>query len=265
MAGSAVVNTLVIENKSDIPIFVLAGTVVRGGKQDRQIGQDFVVDAKQTTPVDAFCVERGRWTMQREGQETGGRFTVVSSLANAKVRAAGQYAKNQSAVWDNVAQVNKAHAKHAASDTLLATLEAPDVEAQIGRKAGEILETLRGATLETELIGFAWAIDGQIQGVRHFAHTKVFGLVADKLTRAVAVDVGTLEAQGPAAAFENPTVADVERFVAEIAKAKEVRHDTHAANENVYQESDAAWGSKTELKAKPGKKARAIAWDYLAK
>lgn len=265
-AGGAVVNTLVIENKSDIPIFVLAGTVVRGGKQDRQIGQDFVVDAKQTTPVDAFCVERGRWTMEREGQTTGGRFVAVSSLANAKVRAAGQYAKDQSAVWDNVAQVNKAHSKSAASDTLLATLEAPDVEAALVKRSAELSAALDAAVSPGELVGFAWAIDGRIQGLRYFAHTRVFDLVEHKLARAVAADVLTAEADGPSPTdLEPPTIADLESFVAAVASAEEVRHDTPAANENVYKQSERAWGSKTELKGKAGKKARALAWDYLAK
>lgn len=267
--GGAVVNTLVIENKSEVPIFVLAGTVVRGGKQDRQIGQDFVVDAKQTTPVDAFCVERGRWTMEREGEATGGRFVAVSSLANAKVRAAGQYAKDQSAVWDNVAQVNKAHSKSAASDTLLATLEAPDVEAAIVRRSAELAAALRAAAPPSPaggLVGFAWAIDGRIEGLRYFAHTRVFDLVESKLARSVAADVVTAEAQGPGPAeLRPPTIADLEAFVAAVANAETVRHDTRAANENVYQQSEHAWGSKTELKGKAGKKARALAWDYLAK
>ena len=49
---AAVVNTLVVENKGDLPILVCAGTVVKGGNQDRQIGQDVVLKAKSTTPVE---------------------------------------------------------------------------------------------------------------------------------------------------------------------------------------------------------------------
>ncbi|MHC4932860.1 MAG: ARPP-1 family domain-containing protein [Planctomycetota bacterium] len=50
----ATVGRLVIENKGDLPILVVAGTLVKGGKQDRQIGQDFVVQARSETFVDAF-------------------------------------------------------------------------------------------------------------------------------------------------------------------------------------------------------------------
>ncbi|MCY3020342.1 MAG: hypothetical protein NTW87_15090, partial [Planctomycetota bacterium] len=64
--GGATVNTLVIENKGALPILVLAGTLLKGGQQDRQIAQDFIVAPSQTVPVDAFCVEHGRWTASRD-------------------------------------------------------------------------------------------------------------------------------------------------------------------------------------------------------
>ncbi|MFB3066404.1 MAG: ARPP-1 family domain-containing protein, partial [Planctomycetota bacterium] len=99
------VGTLVIENTGDVPVLVLAGTVVTGGKQDRQIGQDFVVQAGSTVPVDAFCVERGRWSAQRKGEATNGKFKVAGVVATAPVRGAGQHEKNQGKVWDSVEEI----------------------------------------------------------------------------------------------------------------------------------------------------------------
>ena len=73
---SATVNQLVIASTADLPILVTAGTILKGGKQDRQLGQDLLVAAGATVPVDAFCVERGRWNGVREGQSTDGVFEV---------------------------------------------------------------------------------------------------------------------------------------------------------------------------------------------
>lgn len=240
---------------------------MKGGKQDRQIAQDFVVDAKTTVPVDAFCVEQGRWDATREGEDTGGRFAAVHTLATSKVRAAGQYAKDQQAVWHNVAETNKAHAKEASSGTLLATLGDPEVQARLDALAGKIHGALSGASPKTELVGLAWAIDGRIQGVRHFAHTRVWELVGQKLSRTIAVDALTAEAgrEAMSPSPAPPTVAELEAFVAELASAAESRHETRAANDNVFKESERAWSSTTVLKASGGKKARAIAWDYLVK
>ena len=70
----ATVNALVIENEGDLPILVCAGTVVKGGNQDRQIGQDFVIAPKTSVPVEAFCIEAHRWTASRDGNQTFGLF-----------------------------------------------------------------------------------------------------------------------------------------------------------------------------------------------
>jgi hypothetical protein len=265
--GGAVVGTLVIENKSDTPIFVLAGTVVKGGKQDRQIGQDFVVDARRAIPVDAFCVEQGRWDANREGASTDGKFAAVPALATSKVRAAGQYLKNQQAVWDNVAETNKAHKKSAQSGTLLATLDDREVRERLDDLTARIGAHLGAGTQRDELVGLAWAIDGQIQGVRYFAHRSVFGLVADKLTRAAAVDAITAEAAGPAPedGAAPPSAAALASFVAEVERGAAETRETPGGNDNEYRESERAWGMKTVLKAEPGKKARPLAFDFVAK
>src|SRR4029079_8804388 len=84
--GGGEVNRLVIDNKGDKAIFVLAGTLVKGGKQDRQIAQDFIIPPGKTVPVDAFCVEHGRWTANREGKGTDGLFEAQKVLAVKEVR-----------------------------------------------------------------------------------------------------------------------------------------------------------------------------------
>src|SRR5262249_55934493 len=136
--NGAQVNQLVIENRGDVPILVLAGTVVKGGKQDRQIGQDFIIGKRQTVPVDAFCVEHGRWNASRQGVATGGAFQSLKTLAVGQVRQAGQYEHDQGRVWDNVKAANKVAGKESASDTLTALLEAPEVQAERGHVGGQV-------------------------------------------------------------------------------------------------------------------------------
>ncbi len=106
--GSATVGTLEVVNGSDKPILILAGTVVKGGNQDRQLGQDVVVSAGATVPVQAFCVEQGRWSSAREGVATDGEFVALEAVTNASIRKNAQYAKDQGAVWEEVAAVRDA-------------------------------------------------------------------------------------------------------------------------------------------------------------
>ena len=89
---------LVIENKGSVAILVCAGTIVKGGKQDRQIGQDFVVQAETTVNVESFCVEQGRWNAVREGKQTDGKFQVMNFVTPSSVREPAQYSKNQNKI-----------------------------------------------------------------------------------------------------------------------------------------------------------------------
>src|SRR4029077_12686100 len=58
----ASVNQLVLINRGKLPVILLAGELVSGGKQDRIIAKDRIVAPLATLPLDVFCVEHGRWS-----------------------------------------------------------------------------------------------------------------------------------------------------------------------------------------------------------
>lgn len=271
--GGGSVNTLVIENKGAVPVFVLAGTILRGGKQDRQVGQDYVIGPKEKSDVDAFCVEHGRWNDKREGETTGGEFRVADVLATAKVRSAGQYEKNQSKVWSKVAGTNKAHAKAPASETLLATVDDATVVKERDALAARIEQALAKVTPRASMVGFAYAVDGAVRGARWFAHHRLYAMHEKKLVRSVALEGVTATAEAKAAGKADkqaaaPPHSAVEDFIAGVEKAdvKEER-ETKAENVNEYKESSKAFGSSTKMKSsKPGAAGKkALSADVTAK
>ena len=99
-ADEARVDTLILENRSTWPILVCAGTVVKGGKQDRQIGRDFVVEAGNTRSIRAFCVEQRRW-----GGSTNNFVKTMPTMALRSVRVHG-YRNDQSEVWTQTELAN---------------------------------------------------------------------------------------------------------------------------------------------------------------
>lgn len=251
--GGGSVNTLVIENKGQTPIFVIAGTIVKGGNQDRQIGQDFIIESKQTTPVDAFCVEHGRWNGNRDGQGTAGKFGTSEVVATSKIRAAGQYKKSQGEVWSNVSESNAANGQRPSSDTFLASVD----NAAIARQRAEVASKIEGVlhtAKQDELVGIAYAIDGEIRGVRWFAHHNVFELVRKKLVHGIALEAitakATMEARGQKPSDKPaPAPPAVEAFVKSVEDQQVAeQRDTAAANVNEYKESGQGYGSKTMFK-----------------
>ena len=274
-SGGGSVSSLEIENKGKVPVFVLAGTIVKGGNQDRQIGQDFIIEPGKTSAVDAFCVEHGRWTANRNGQATDGNFGTSEVLASSKVRAAGQYKKDQGEVWSQVSSANADNHQAPASSTFLATVDDATLTRQRNELAQKIDGALSAVNPQDQLVGIAYAIDGDVKGVRWFAHHNVFQLTRKKLVVGIAFD--TIMARNEAIAQHRapstkpaPPATGVEAFVQNIeATAVKESRDTPAANVNEYKESPKAYGSKTMYKgasSKPGASpSRPVSTDVMSK
>lgn len=72
------VNQLEIENTSAEEVFVQAGDIVKGGKQDRVLTVTLLLPPKSgKVGIGAFCVEQGRWAAR--GKEDVQRFASASA------------------------------------------------------------------------------------------------------------------------------------------------------------------------------------------
>ena len=266
--GGATVGTLVIENTGHKAILVLAGTVVKGGNQDRQVGQDFVVGPKQVVPVDAFCVEHGRWNGAREGEATGGQFGTVGALASKRVRAAGQYKKDQGAVWDNVAKDNADNDAGTETGTLMATLDDPKVKAKRDALTKKIIAALDALPNHVRVAGLAYAVDGKVQGARWFVNHDMYVKFRPVLLASMAVEAVTAQnaakSQGKALIVKGVPQKAVGTFIADLRKEKVQKETaTKALNKNAYRENEEGFSSECVVEDK-GRKIQ-FSMDFLAK
>jgi hypothetical protein len=275
----AEVNRLVIANHGKLPILVLAGTIVKGGKQDRQIGADVIVEPDDEAKVAAFCVEPHRWTPSRDGKATGGTFEAQKTLAPSKVREQGQYAKDQSGVWSEVGKVNASSGKTTSTGTLLATLDDPAESARRETRAHALAAGLDRAPAPASIVGIAYGVGGDVRGARWFFHNKAWSLYRESLLATVSAErrIGAAAAPDAGANASACSQDAVVRFVSQLGAAPKTVQETPAANVNVVQEGDGAWGAAVELKAgksfaKPpaagaptSKSKGVVTRDYLAK
>ena len=261
--GGAEVGSVEIQNRGRLPIVVLGGTIIKGGQQDRQIGQDFIIGAYQRVPVDAFCVEPHRWEAVRGGVATGGSFSASGILATREVQVAGQFKGNQGEVWSEVAKVNAAAGKQPDSGTLMATVE----DQELVRKRKELVLQAKSVLFDRpdrdDVVGLAYAVDGQVRAVRWFAHRDLLRQFGDSLLETAAMEAVNAQAKatGPSAP---PSVAALAptRVAEFIAARKQIqrseRKATQGANENEYRFSDQGYSSKTRLKASPKAPAKPV-------
>lgn len=242
--GSATVNTLTIENKGLLPILVCGGTLVKGGKQDRQIAQDFVIAPGAAVPVDAFCVERGRWDETREGTATALSFSAAPPLALQDVRQNAIYASSQEGVWKAVDAVNLSAGEAPATGTLFAAIEEADQEGRAVRE--ELEEAVRGRLQALRAkgllpVGFAYAVDGKPVTVRTFATPRLFEGQFEPFLKAMAIEAdlglrtgGASEGQAPSAPAR---LEEVLQMVKAINQEVETISPTAAANRNGLRKS----------------------------
>jgi hypothetical protein len=77
------VSQLAIENIGGEPVFVQAGDIVKGGRQDRVLTVSFLVPPNSgRMSIGAYCVERGRWTAR--GIEDAKRFASAEKAVPSR-------------------------------------------------------------------------------------------------------------------------------------------------------------------------------------
>ena len=96
-----------------IDLYLQAGDVVSGGKQDRTIQVDTVIPAKSgRQSIASFCVEQGRWTAGATTDAIGQEAAALEfksagvNAAAPELKMAIQGLRNQSEVWRNVEKEN---------------------------------------------------------------------------------------------------------------------------------------------------------------
>jgi hypothetical protein len=236
------VNNLTLTNKSEQPLFLLAGEVIIGGKQDRIIGKNTIVPAKKTLTVPVFCVEHGRW------DNSSKEFTTANALAHGRLRGSATF-DTQSDVWKEVAAKNELRKTKSSTDTYrtVAKQQASGTVATWEKQVDTALAKLP-AEQKGKLVGFAVALNGKVATVDVFEDPTLFGKLRGKLVRSYiteAIDVKTDKAAKP------PSAKDVDDFIADAEKAQEeTSFDTDLAESHTKKGRKAA-KAKVMYKRRP--------------
>ncbi len=169
---SGSVNQLAVVNNSKKTVFIMAGEIMRGSKQDRVLQNDVLLPPMSgKVLVDVYCVEHGRWTYKSD------KFYSQNQAANISVRQAAKDKKSQSAVWDSVAKTNTSF-EAAPSGSLSESYNAPEMKRERKEYQRDIID-IPGSYPNAN--GVVVLINGRVLVADIFADRRIFKKMWSKL------------------------------------------------------------------------------------
>jgi hypothetical protein len=238
------VNELTIENRSDQRVFVQAGDIVKGGRQDRTLQVDLVLEPHSgQVAIGAFCVEQGRWSAR--GSESAEEFaSSKQNLSSRELKLAARKAKSQSDVWNGVAAMQRKLSRAIDRDvrselsdsSLPLAVENASVEARVA--AYEVALAPKAAA-HADAIGYAFAINGELNSAEVYGSHALFEKLWPKLLRTSAVEAVAEDGSSAAAV---PLSGEQVEVMLRQARAPSTRtQKTVAGMEHLSEESDAGY------------------------
>lgn len=232
------VNTLRVVNKSGQPVFILAGEILSGAKQNRILQADVVVPAgKDALAVPAFCVEHGRWSSQ------GAAFGSEGNNAPIAVRQKASQTKSQGEVWNEVAANNSNLKAETATGSLSAAYKAPAV-AKVREEYTDAFRDLPKKYLTAT--GVVVLIGDKVLVADLFASRRLFERLWGKLLESYIVEAARRSQDASAAKADS-----AREFIEMAAKAEILTAATAGAGQGIELKTAKITGHGLALDAAP--------------
>jgi hypothetical protein len=182
-AGS--VPTLQITNKGDKLVFLMAGELLIGAKQNRVINVSMIIGARSALPTPVTCVEQGRWgyrspVFRGSGSSSHSRLRAkMSKDLRTSYRSHGTPSSNQGEVWREVDHKLHMMGSVSGSSSLYQAYE---------DHIAKLDETIQGVQVLDGCCGTAFAFGGRVVGLDLFDHSTTLAKLLPKLIKAYAID-----------------------------------------------------------------------------
>ncbi|MFH1784134.1 MAG: DUF6569 family protein [bacterium] len=203
--GSGNVPKVKVKNKSSKKIFVMAGEIITGCKQDRILATDILIGPGEELVVPVYCVEQGRWNAKSD------KFTASDSNAPAKLRQGAYKKESQGWIWSEVAKEQEYCENPAATGTLQQVYRDEKVKEQSNAYISHF-EKIPEFSVSTN--GVVVAVGGRIICMDVFANNELFRRLYNKLLKSY-----VLGAIKPGIEDKKVTEKDVMNFIRELEKA----------------------------------------------
>ncbi len=188
------VNELAIENVSTSEeVFVQAGDIVKGGRQDRVLAVDLILPAKSgKIPIAAFCVEHSRWSQR--GVEQSNQFSMSEGMiATRQLKLATRQEVSQAKVWKEVQEaqdkLSAGVATDVRSDVSRSSLQLALENEEVQQSAAVYIDKLSSISKNApDVIGFAFAINNKLSSADVYSSNEILQRFWPRLLKTAAIE-----------------------------------------------------------------------------
>jgi hypothetical protein len=255
------VNSLQVENLGDQEIFIQAGDIVKGGKQDRVLSVDLVLPPKSgRISIAAFCVEQGRWS-GRGGEKTDAFASSDTALPSKSIKLAtrprmaepgnlpANAAKPQQQVWEGVRETQRKLGGNVGSSVAAApsptslqlTMENDKLKASVADYEKAFADLLRQTP---DAVGYVMAINGKINSADIYNSPELFQRMWPKLLNAAAIEAISEKGGTPPPPVSGDAAS---AFLDQFAATPAVSQQVSSRNKVLTRENDKGIAQDTEL------------------
>ncbi|HUS93463.1 MAG TPA: DUF6569 family protein [Phycisphaerae bacterium] len=158
-----------VNKSADRMIFLMAGELITGGRQNRTLQSDALLAANSSAELPLYCVQKGRW-------QGAGKFDGAPTVAPQAVRERAAARASQDEIWSEVDRANRRLGADSATEDLHAAMAKPENVRQLAGWRERVTPHLpRGC------VGVVVAAGGRIVGADLFNSPELFADLREKV------------------------------------------------------------------------------------
>ena len=171
------VNTLIVKNKSVVPLLLIDGEEIVGGDQNRIIDATILIAPQSEKKIPVDCTEHGRCGYKSEFNHSENIANYTNSLA--KRHAFRNKGNVQQAVWDSI---NELEMSRSFSSPTQAMSESYDDAKEDLDEIIDAFDIVEGQT------GIVMVIDGEVKGFEIFLNSEIYREYHEKIIKSYLIN-----------------------------------------------------------------------------
>ena len=171
------VNTIIVENKSVVPLLLVDGEEIVGGDQNRIMDATILIEPQSEMKIPVNCTEHGRWGYVSD-------FKQSKNMANYATRLAKHHAFRsngnvQKAVWDSIDDLEMSRSFSSPTQAMSESYE--NAKADL-REFLDVFDISEGQT------GIVVLIDGAVKGFEVFLNSEIYREYHEKILKSYLIN-----------------------------------------------------------------------------